>query len=289
MQVLENNELRVEIIDCGAELSRIYDKVNDCEIIHNADPKWWPRHAPILFPFVGASYNNEYMYNGTVYKMGQHGFARDTDFTFVSNDGQSVVYELTDSEETRANYPFRFKLLVTQRLEGRTVHVSWKVVNNDNKEMLFSIGAHPAFTLGEGKTFADVELDLHTDKPVTYYRIEDPGCGCCFDDQPYHLETVGGITKLNAEYFDKGVYIYQDDMIDTVTLKIDGVDKVTVKAPGFPFYGIWSKKNAPFICLEPWFGRAAAYGFVGELKDKKGVVSLGVAEKFYADYDIIIH
>ena len=49
-RVLENNFLRVAIDDHGAELVSIYDKEKDREVIWQGDPKFWGRHAPVLFP-----------------------------------------------------------------------------------------------------------------------------------------------------------------------------------------------------------------------------------------------
>ena len=52
--ILENEELRIEINRFGAELARIYGKRNDTEYLWSADPKYWKRSSPVLFPFVGS-------------------------------------------------------------------------------------------------------------------------------------------------------------------------------------------------------------------------------------------
>ena len=74
--ILENDLLLIEINDLGAELVRIYDKKNKREVLWNGNPDWWSRHAPILFPFVGTCYQNQYHYKGDNYSMTGHGFAR---------------------------------------------------------------------------------------------------------------------------------------------------------------------------------------------------------------------
>ena len=76
-KVLENDSLMLEINADGAELTRIYDKKKKRDVLWEADPKVWGRHSPVLFPFVGRSFDNQYVHNGQVYPMGQHGFARD--------------------------------------------------------------------------------------------------------------------------------------------------------------------------------------------------------------------
>ena len=55
-RVLENDFLKVTIDDHGAELVSIYDKEKDREVIWQGDPRFWGRHAPVLFPNVGKHY-----------------------------------------------------------------------------------------------------------------------------------------------------------------------------------------------------------------------------------------
>ena len=76
MITLENDRLLVEISEKGAELSRIYDKVRKQEVLYDADPKYWNRPAPVLFPFVGTVTDNTYTYGEDTYQIRQHGFGR---------------------------------------------------------------------------------------------------------------------------------------------------------------------------------------------------------------------
>ena len=46
-------KLKIQVSDDGAELCSVYDKVRGREALWTADPKYWARHAPVLFPFVG--------------------------------------------------------------------------------------------------------------------------------------------------------------------------------------------------------------------------------------------
>ena len=47
--VIESERLTVEVADAGAELIRIYDKANSREVLWNADPAVWNRHAPDVY------------------------------------------------------------------------------------------------------------------------------------------------------------------------------------------------------------------------------------------------
>ena len=74
------------------------------------DPAFWAGRNPTLFPMVGSTWNKEIHIDGNVYHMGNHGFARNSDFTCVFHDDTRIVMELKDSEETLKQYPFKFTL-----------------------------------------------------------------------------------------------------------------------------------------------------------------------------------
>ena len=137
-RVLENDFLKVTIDDHGAELVSIYDKEKDREVIWQGDPRFWGRHAPVLFPNVGKHYGNHYRIGDKEYASKQHGFARDTDFTCIDSTLDSVTHQIRSTEETKEVYPFDFVLRIRHILKGRTLTVSWKVANNSDTDMYFA-------------------------------------------------------------------------------------------------------------------------------------------------------
>lgn len=139
--ILENDTLRVEIESFGAEIKSVKRKADGREYMWCGDPKYWGRTSPVLFPFVGAPKNKEYRYEGRTYPMGQHGFARDMEFTLEAQEGKSIWFVLSSTEETYAKYPFRFRLHIGYMLDENEVSVHWKVDNTDEKPMYFSTGA----------------------------------------------------------------------------------------------------------------------------------------------------
>lgn len=58
IHTIENDYLRVSVDDHGAELCSIFDKVHNREVIWQADPAYWKRHAPVLFPNVGRHFED---------------------------------------------------------------------------------------------------------------------------------------------------------------------------------------------------------------------------------------
>ena len=112
MHTIENEELRVMISDHGAELSGIFDKKNNREVLWNADPKYWKRHAPVLFPNVGRLYKDTCLIGGETYTSGQHGFARDMEFICVEETETSVTHLLEATEGPKHCWAFEFQVFM---------------------------------------------------------------------------------------------------------------------------------------------------------------------------------
>ena len=143
METLFNGRLSIEVSAHGAELCSIFS--NGKEYLWQADPAFWKRHSPVLFPIVGSVWENEYRNEDTTYVLTQHGFARDMEFTLISEENDEVRYQLVSNEETLKKYPFPFRLTIGYRIREKKVDVMWEVENTGEKEMHFQIGAHPAF------------------------------------------------------------------------------------------------------------------------------------------------
>lgn len=288
---IENERLLLKVNDHGGELAGIYDKKNERELIWCADPAVWNRHAPLLFPFVGEIYKKEYHYEGVTYPMSAHGFARDSQFVFEGIKDNKLIHRLESNQETKKNYPFDFKLEVSHSIKENKVLVEWNVVNTGEKGMFFTIGAHPAFNVpakGEGEQ-KDYYLTFGKHEKLDYIRISKDG-GTALNEEVHTLSLVNGAIQVGEHLFDDGVLIFEDNQLEEVGIALPNKEPyVDIKCQGFPYVGVWTKPNAPFICLEPWYGRCDNTGFTGELKDKTGVQRLDAKKEFHVQYEIIIH
>ena len=293
MATIDNGIIKVGVDAHGAELLSIVK--DGKEYVWQADPQYWARHAPILFPIVGKVWNDEYRVDGRTYNLPQHGFARDTDFTLIKQTEDELIYALDSNENTLSKYPYKFHLEARYTLEGSTVHIVWKVVNTDSKNIFCSIGAHPAFNYPEFSKEDDIhayaELFDEEENKLDNLNISVLGAkGCCTEGkQPFAIE--GGILPLKACTFDADAIIQEDSIVKKVTL----LDKQ--KNPYLSLYSkcsevmaIWSpvKKDAPFVCLEPWLGRADMVEYTGEYSKKDWIHELGVAEELEFDYSITV-
>lgn len=289
---IENNNISVEIKKQGAELCSIFDKKKNREVLWQADASFWGRHSPILFPNVGKQFNNEYRYNGEVYKTKQHGFARDSKFDCIENSNNKAVFELVSNDETRKIYPFEFILRITYTIKDNDLIVSWNVINTGDNEMFFTIGAHPAFNVPADKSGfnrSDYSV-VFKGKDNLKYILLDPEKGTAVYNDVKTLKLNDNKINISDDLFDNDAYIFDNNQIESAII----IDKnnemyVGMECKDFPNFGLWSAGKAPFICLEPWVGRCDDNDFVDEISNKNGINSLKKREEFNKEYKITIY
>lgn len=289
IRILENDFLRVKIDDHGAELVSICDKEKNREVLWQADPAFWKRHAPVLFPNVGRHYHDCYRVNGKEYPSSQHGFARDTDFVCVDTTADSVTHQMKSDEATRKTYPFDFVLRIKHILNGRKLTVCWKVVNDSNSSMYFAIGGHPAFCVPvlPDTRQSDYRLTFGWQESLTY-QLLDPASGTLDGTQTYPLPLENGSCAISEHMFDRDALVFDKQIIRAGIALPDGTPYIELSCEGFPNFGIWAAPGAPFVCLEPWAGRCDNSGFTGELSQKPFLNVLEPDEMFEKAYSIHI-
>lgn len=286
--VLENENIRVEIDSLGAEIKSVRRKSDDREYMWHADAKYWNRTAPVLFPFVGAPKNKEYRYDGKTYSMGQHGFARDMECAVEAQTGDSIWFLQESTDETYGNYPFRYRLHLGYELNGSEVKVLWKVENTDTKTMYFSIGAHPAFLcpingeedkLGYGLKFGGLDTEIHHHGNTAHGTA-------LMDDKVLPLKD--GCVTFTPGFFDDCTYMVEGKQTGEVSLLDKSGTAYVTMIFDTPLFALWSPEglNAPFVCIEPWYGRCDAEDFEGTLEERAYGNVLEVGETFEADYVI---
>ena len=287
--ILKNEQITAEIDTHGAEIKSV--KRGDKEYMWCGDPKFWGRTSPVLFPFVGAVADGKYRYEGKEYPMGQHGFARDMEFEVVENDDSHAIFSLSSSETTLQKFPLDFKLTISYKLEGEIVTVGWKVENTGKVELPFAIGAHPAFNceLNAEGTLKGHSVVLKTDKDILIVKkFHDPLAA----NETYEL-TLNPDKSIDVDEhtFDNGAIILENSQVCGAGIRdVKGEMFVELNFDA-PLLGIWSPsgKNAPFICIEPWYGRADAEGFTGELKDREWNQTLTPGAEFETSYTVIFN
>lgn len=289
MKTLSNDFITIQISEHGAELTSIV--ANNKEYLWQADPKFWGRHSPVLFPQVGRVWNNVYRHKGAEYQLGQHGFARDRKFQLAYEEENAVVYSLESDEESLKLYPFQFVLQIGYRLVDNKIEVMWEVENIGNNDMYFQIGAHPAFYFPDfdPKTKERCFFAFDRKDSLEYICPVEKGC---VSPERHKLKLTDGYMEVDTDTFNCDTYIFDNSQLKKVTLMNKQKQPCLSLEFSSPLVALWSPtavhKDVPFVCIEPWYGRCDKVGYNGELKDREWMQHLEPGKVFRASYNIVI-
>ncbi|MEO6906065.1 MAG: aldose 1-epimerase family protein [Ginsengibacter sp.] len=268
---IKNDHLVITINEKGAELQSV--KLNNLEYLWQADRVYWGKHAPVLFPIVGELKDGKYIFDNKEYHLSRHGFARDKMFEAKQTGDSSAIFTLQSNEETLAVYPFQFIFRIQYEIKQNALYCTYIVQNVNEEDMYFSVGGHPAIRVPLNDSLSYTEYTLAFEKDSTLKRFL----------------LINGLTNGTSETIilvDKKLHLRSSLFYnDAIVLKHINSNQVTLysdKDPhgvkfmfeGFPYFGIWSAKDAPFICLEPWCGIADNIQHDYQLKNKEGINQL---------------
>lgn len=273
---LSNGVITIGVNNHGAELVSLHSKETNLEYIWQGDPAFWGKHAPVLFPIVGRLKDDTYTYQGKTYHMNQHGFARDMKFALVYMRKNEIAFELSYNDETLKRYPFKFKLLTRYKLMDEMLSVIHEVSNLDNNLMLFSIGGHPGFRcplVHWNELFEEYSIEFDRSETLERFFLDGDTGVISPQGKPF-LQNARRL-PLTRDMFDEGAIVLKDLVSDRIKLvnKRTGYG-VALHMPKFPYFGIWAKPGADFVCLEPWQGIADSTTSNQRLEDKEGIIKL---------------
>lgn len=283
---IANGTLAARINPLGAELWSLTDRAGR-EYLTDADPAFWTGRAPLLFPIVGALNGGRYRVDGTEYALRKHGFARTSDFELAEHDEARALFRLSDSEATRAAYPFRFMLEMEFTLAEATLSMVATVRNPGAAPLPFSFGFHPAFAwpLPGGAAKDDHAIVFECDEPAAVRRIDADGLLAGSEPTP----VVGRELALCDALFEDDALIWDLLASRTCSYGAPGGARLEIAFPDTPMLGVWQKPGAHYLCIEPWSGIADPAGFAGDFRDKPGVMELapGAGRSFRMDITVV--
>lgn len=278
---ISNSILSASINHAGAELFSLKNNLNK-EFIWEGNPDFWGKHSPILFPIVGTLKNNTYTIEGKEYQLPRHGFARDMEFQLIDKTENSAVFSLKSNVETLKKYPFEFELQIIYTLENSSLNIEYKVINNSKSKMPFSIGAHPAIALPEN--FENYAFEFEKEEVLRYHLLEHD----LIANKTKVLETTHNLVPLNYKLFENDALIFKTLESKSLTILENSKHYIKVDFEDFPSLGIWTKEQAPFICIEPWLGYSDTAENSGDLFEKEGILTLDINQTFHSKFSIAI-
>ena len=280
--------LKIQTKKSGAELTSVQYNGKEmlfqgAKVLDSNGNIYWKRQAPILFPIVGQLKNSQTQIEGEIYEMSQHGFARDMDFEEISKTENEHHYMLKYNEETLKKYPYKFELHVIYEIIGDTLTVTYKVKNIDDKTIYFGLGGHPAFNCDYSNGEYEIVFSENEDK-IVFLKLKN---GLIDTEKAKNILQDNKI-YLKEDTFDNDAVIMKNLKSNKVVLQNHETNQKILELDftGFPYLALWSKKGAPFVCIEPWQNTADRIDSTQIYKDKENIIELPKDKEFECKYSI---
>jgi galactose mutarotase-like enzyme len=274
---LSSRDLTAAVNPLGAQLSTLRDSAGR-DLLWDGNPSFWTGRAPLLFPIVGALEGGSYRLGSKTYHLPRHGFARTKLFEIIESTSAAATFRLKADEASLQVYPFQFELEVHFALDGPTLSVTMCARNSGDEDMPASFGYHPAFRwpLPFGRARSAHFIEFSADEPAAIRRLNAAGL---LTPERHPTPVSRRRLALADALFQDDVMIFDELRSRCATYGADVGPQIRVSYPDAPFLGIWTKPQAPFICIEPWHGVADPEGFSGDFRAKPGVfmVAAGTA------------
>lgn len=249
------------------------------------DRPGWGGKAPILWPATGRNHATDapggagWMWNGTIFPMPIHGFARDLPWRVVAQAtgrrSSFVQLELTDSPATRAMYPFRFRFTITYRLEHTRLAIEHAIIAEpeNQEEMPFSIGNHITF---RQPVATDAGAMLVTTPASGRVELDAQG-------RPVADVAQAPLRRFPVNRFADGVAVPLTGYRSAPWLRLDDPGglrlRLSHRASRSPdrnpvLFNLWGNSELGFFSPEPWMGRQ------NSLVDNTGLIRLAPGADF---------
>jgi galactose mutarotase-like enzyme len=276
MYKISNEFLEASINPKGAELVSLIDLSQNQQLMWSADPAFWAKTSPVLFPIVGSLKQGYYTYKAQDFALSRHGFGRDKQFELLDQDPQQLIFLLKDSLYTREVYPFGFELYILYSLEEKELIVRYIVRNTEKEVLPYSIGAHPALAI-DASTYDQHYLGFDQIEDFQAWTLNAEGL------LDLHTRNIGSKTDriaLNRALFYQDALVFKKLKSQNLGLYHQQTGlKWIFNFSKAEYLGIWAAKNAPFVCIEPWWGIADHIDHNHEILEKEGIRILGAHEE----------
>ena len=280
--------LKIQTKKLGAELTSIQcngkERLFQGKKILDADGNiYWKRQAPVLFPIVGQLKDSKTQIEGKAYQMTQHGFARDMEFEEILKTENKHHYVLKYNEDTLKRYPYKFELHIIYEIAENTLIVKYEVKNIDDKKIYFGLGGHPAFNCEYSKEEYEINFQEKEDN-IEFLKLKN---GLIDTEKAKNILNNNKI-YLEKNIFDNDAIIMKNIKSNKIILQNKKVNKKILEFDftGFPYLALWSKKGAPFVCIEPWQNTADRIDSTQIYKDKENIIEIEKDNIFECQYSI---
>ncbi|HMK90642.1 MAG TPA: aldose 1-epimerase family protein [Methylocystis sp.] len=247
----------------GAELAAW--RARGVDLIWAKDDRIWDQTAPILFPVVGWTRDGAVRVKGRSYPLALHGFAWRKSFRVTERRADSLRLELAADHETRALYPFDFRLEASFALLPGGLETALVVENTGDEPLPYACGLHPAFrwplagsSAPHSIVFAEPE---NPDVPVI-------GPGGLLSKPTRRLPLKRDVLPLAPDMFASDALVFLNRRSRKLAFDNGAGARLVVETEDFPHIGFWTRPPASYLCIEPWTGHGDPDDFFGDLYEK---------------------
>ncbi len=281
MVTLKNDKITLKINELGAEMKSLV--ANEKEYLWDGKPEVWPNSCPLMFPVCGGLKEDKYILDGKEYPMQKHGYGRFTPFEVESATDTTAVFLHKSNEETKKCFPFDYELRLIYTLDDASVKLEYKVDNKSDKTMYFSIGSHEGYYTPEG--IEDYDIVFPQNETLNAYVLY----GNLLSNQQLPIIKDTNILPLYDKYFTVDALVFKDLKSRSAMLRNRKTGKaVKIDFDYAPYFLLWHKPNAPYICVEPWAGVQDIIGSSYDITQKEGIISLNSGKTYLAEHTITV-
>ena len=190
---------------------------------------------PVLFPICGNLPGDVLPVNGVEHMLKQHGFARDLPWQLKLLEDQSgAVVSLSDTEDTRAAYPFAFLVEMEIRPVAQALEIHTTILNRSDSVMPFSFGLHPYFNVSD---LSQVDLAGLNTRCLNHLEMAEADTSSQTSRLPdgvdFLCRPAGPVTLIDRTNGQQLQLQHQEPMDLTV---------------------VWTEPPRKMVCVEPWTG-----------------------------------
>ena len=204
--------------------------------------------------------------------MGAHGFFRNMELMPVEQTNDTIIFKITQNEQTFKIYPYHFEFEVKYQLTENKLNVEFSVKNTGKNEMFFMLGGHPGFKVAKNdlEKYEDYYLKFEKKETARAMQVVD---GFLANEFVSYLKDEDTINLKHELFIPDAIVLQQlkSNYVDLLSRKNDSC--IRFYFSDFETLAIWSlnDEKANYVCLEPWNGIQKDFVLQHE---KMGVLSL---------------
>lgn len=281
MVTLKNSSLTAVIAEQGAELKSL--RCGETEYIWEGKKEVWAGSCPVLFPICGGLKEDRYLLNGKNYELQKHGFARFELFEVEEQTAEKAVFLHRATPTTKQHFPFDYELRIIYTLTEKQLKIDYAVQNLSAETMYFNIGSHEGFYTPEG--IEDYDIVFPTKETLNSSVLY----GNLLSDHMLPILKNSNVLPLYEKYFTIDALVFKNLKSRSATLRNRKTGRaVQVNFPDAPYFLLWHKPGAPYMCLEPWNGLPDFVDSGFNIAEKAGITALPAGEEFFCTHSITV-